>query len=83
MVHLSFLNEVETLISAQVLGQIDTFEVSLVKHVDHEVAQRDEVISSASNLEVELVKTGKDHVTSEGLNLLRLDVLSVLLIDVP
>ena len=83
MVHLSFLNEVETLISAQVLGQIDTFEVSFVKHVDHEVAQRDEVISSASNLEVELVKTGKDHVTSEGLNLLRFDVLSVLLIDVP
>lgn len=78
-----FLHKVETLVTAQILGQVYPLQISTVQKVDKEVTQRDQVISSAGHLEVELVQTGEDHVASEGLDLLGLDMLSGLLVDVP
>lgn len=83
VVGFAFLHKVETLIAAQILSQVYPLQISTVQKVDQEVAQRDKVISSAGHLEVELVQTCEDHVASERLDLLRLDMLSGLFVDVP
>jgi hypothetical protein len=76
MCFLGIPGELEGISVSQVTLKINTRKLTIIEHVDNHVAQGDQVVSSAGSHEVKLVQASEDHVSSEGLDLVFLDVES-------
>lgn len=72
----------EALLFVNVLRKVDSWQLSVLEDVDKEVAQGDQVISSAGHVKFQLVNTCKDHVASEDVNLGLFNVFSGVFVDV-
>ena len=55
--------------------EVDSCELASIEHVDKHVEEGDAVVSAACLLEVKLVKTSENHVSSESFNFLFFDML--------